>query len=393
MPDNNLEKSNRGRSGQENLKGIIESLLAKDYIVSYEQEYRDGYKGYNQQQFYFPYLIEFYDNERWILHSTTSVRSDRLNIPQWNAEHLKRLNGYIKRAYVIYPNGLDDNELKNAHREQTKISEHKSYSALDGVVSQSEIYSLVEQHALSLVGSRGKALAKRGVNFETWIVEILNNFENLLKWKFDDSVKIGFMYDVFLMLVDNMGLIKSQVKSLKATNDIPKLPSGGKPKTDILVCVETEEGEIKYTFSCKKTGSDWVSVHEYSVDQFLDVLEIKDGILKDALIEFQECGSIDKLSPTANEALERRLAAYNEKLNVWVLGGVGGPGAPDVQWAQSIISYNENTANVSVMSLADYIKNISKEGQIGNFGTNFRWTYPSGGLGKRIQLKMKVDNE
>ena len=155
---------------------------------------------------------------------------------------------------------------------------------------------------------------------------------------------------------------------------------------------ETEEGEIKYTFSCKKTGSDWVSVHEYSVDQFLDVLEIKDGILKDALIEFQECGSIDKLSPTANEALERRLAAYNEKLNVWVLGGVGGPGAPDVQWAQSIISYNENTANVSVMSLADYIKNISKEGQIGNFGTNFRWTYPSGGLGKRIQLKMKVDN-
>lgn len=391
MADNNFNKTHHGKSGQENLRDIIESLKAKDYLLSFEQEYRDGYKGFDRHQFYFPYIIEFSDHECWILHSTTSIRSDRLNIPQWNAEHLKRLNGYIKRAYVIYPNGLDEKEIKNAKREQAKISEHKFYSALDGVVSQGEIYALIEQHALSLLGSKGKALAKRGTNFENWISEILSNTENLLKWKNDDLIKTGFMYDVFLLLVDNMGLIKSQVVSISATNNIPKLPTGGKAKTDILVTVDTFDGEFKYTFSCKKTGSDWVSAHEYSADQFIETLEIKDSLLANALVDFQNVGSIEKLQPTSYEVLSRRLSAYNTKLNNWVLGGIGGAGVPETQWAQIIITYNETTSQISVMTIDDYIERMTADGYPGNFGTCFRWTYPSGGLGKRIQLKMKVE--
>ena len=391
MADNNTDKSNRGISGQENLKDIIESLQSRGYVTKYQKDYRDGYKGYDLKQFYYPYMIEFSDQECWILHSTTSIRSDRLNIPQWNAEHLKRLNGYIKRAYVIYPNGLDEKELKNAKREQKKISEHTTYSAVDGVVSQGEIYALIEQHALSLLGNKGHALAKRGTNFESWIVEILNNTENLLKWKNNDSIKTGFMYDVFLLLVDNMGLIKSQVVSITATNTIPKLPSGGKAKTDILVTVDTFDGEYKYTFSCKKTGSEWVSAHEYSATQFIDTLGIKDETLANAIIEFQKAGSAEKMDKASYETMARRLSAYNDKLNRWVLGGIGGYGTPETQWAQSIITCSEDSSRISVLTLDDYIEKMTKNGFIGNFGTFFRWTYPSGGLGKRIQLKMKVD--
>lgn len=67
----NLDKSNRGISGQENLKGLIESLLDKQYIISYDEDYRDGYKGFDQKQFFFQYRIEFSTHEYWLLHSTT----------------------------------------------------------------------------------------------------------------------------------------------------------------------------------------------------------------------------------------------------------------------------------------------------------------------------------
>ncbi len=387
----NTEKSNRGRSGQENLKDIIESLQAKDYIVSYQSDYRDGYKGFDSKQFFFQYLIEYENKESWILHSTTSIRSDRMNIQQWNAEHLKRLNGYIKKAYVIYPNGLDEKELKNARSYQKKLEEGKQYSAVDGVVSQSEMYSIVEKYALEMLGNKGKALAKRGNNFESWITEILNSTENFLKWKNNDSIKTGFVYDVFLKLVENMDLKKQEVVGINATNDIPKLPTGGKAKTDILVTVDTFEGEYTFTYSCKKSGSDWVSAHEYTADQFVDVLGIEDKEVADGLRDFQMVGSIEKLKPASFEALSKRLSAYNERLNKWVLGGIGGQGDENTQWANNIITYNDSTSNFKIEKIEDYIGELEQKGMTGNFGTLFRWTYPSGGLGKRIQLKMRVD--
>ncbi len=387
----NYEKSNRGRSGQENLKDIIESLKAKDYIVLFESDYRDGYKGYDQKQFFYQYLIEYSNHDSWILHSTTSIRSDRMNIQQWNAEHLKRLNGYIKKAYVVYPNGLSDVELKSAKSYQVKLKEGTAYSAVDGVVSQSEMYSLVEQYALSLIGSQGKALAKRGNNFERWIAEIFNSTENFLKWKNNDDLKTGLFYDMFIKLIESMSLKKNEVVGINATNVIPKLPSGGKPKTDILVTVDTFEGELTFTYSCKKSSNDWVSAHEYSVDQFVDILGIDDEGLIVALNDFQGVGSIEKMAPSSYEALSRRLSAYNDKLNMWVFGGIGGQGDPDTQWAQNIITYNEKTSNFSIMSIHEYVGALNERGVTGNFGTLYRWTYPSGGQGKRIQLKMKVD--
>lgn len=387
----NTEKSNRGRSGQENLKDIIESLLAKDYIVSYKTDYRDGYKGFDPKQFFFQYLIEYVNKESWILHSTTSIRSDRMNIQQWNAEHLKRLNGYIKRAYVVYPNGISDKELRNAKHYQEKLEEGKQYSAIDGVVSQGEMYSIVERYALELLGSKGKAHAKRGNNFESWVIEILNNTDNFLKWKNNDPIKTGFVYDIYLRLIESMNLNKHDVVGISATNDVPRLPSGGKAKADILVTVDTFDGEYTFTYSCKKTGKDWVSVHEYSAKQFVDVLGIDEPELIIALNDFQTTGSIEKLPRTSFEALSRGLSKYNDKLNRWVLGGIGGQGDSKTQWAYNIITYNEKTASFVIESIDDYIDALKDNGMTGNFGTIFKWTYASGSFGKRIQLKMKVD--
>ncbi len=387
----NTDKSNRGKSGQDNLRDLIESLKDKDYIVSYSEDYRDGYKGFDDKQFFFQYIIEFPNNECWILHSTTSIRSDRMNIQQWNAEHLKRLNGYIKKAFVVYPNGLSEKEAKNAQNYQNKLQEARAYSAVDAVVSQSEMYSRVERYALALLGNKGKATATRGTNFEKLIVEILNNKANLLKWKKSDDIEIGYVYDVFLNFVETMELNKDQVVGISATNVVPSLPSGGKPKTDVIVTVDTYEGETKYTFSCKKTSKDWVSAHEYAANQFITTLNITDDQLADAIIEFQDKGSIEKLTSESLSALETRMSAYNDRLNKWVLGGNGGQGDPEIQWANYIVTYNEATSSYSILTVDDYIEAMKTRGNIGNFGTMFKWTYPSGSLGKKIQLKMKVE--
>ena len=89
--------------------------------------------------------------------------------------------------------------------------------------------------------------------------------------------------------------------------------------------------------------------------------------------------------------MSRRLSAYNERLNKWVLGGIGGQGDEETQWAHNIITYNDSTSNFKIEKIEDYINELEQKGMTGNFGTLFRWTYPSGGLGKRIQLKMRVD--
>lgn len=387
----NIEKSNRGLSGQENLKELIVSLLDKDYIVSYVEDYRDGYKGYDEKQFFFQYRIEFANHEYWLLHSTTSIRSDRMNIQQWNAEHLKRLNGYIKKAFVVYPNGLSEKEEKNATNYQSKLADARTYSAVDGVFCQSEMYARVEKYALELMGSKGKALASRGVNFEKWIVEILNNQDNFSKWKNGNDIQTGYMYDVYLKFMESMGLNRNQVVGIVARNDIPKLPSGGQPKTDILVTVDTYDGEFSFTYSCKKTSKDWVSVHEYSAEQFIATLQVNDDELANAILEFQQSGSAERMSKSSIETMGRRMIGYNERLNNWVLGGIGGSGDPSIQWAQYLVTYNENTAKISICSIEEYLESAKKQGYSGNFGTMFKWTYPSGGLGKKIQLKMRVE--
>ncbi len=390
MSDNG-EKSNRGISGQENLKGLIKSLLDKGYIVSYDEDYRDGYKGFDEKQFFYQYRIELPNHEYWLLHSTTSIRSDRMNIQQWNAEHLKRLNGYIKKAFVVYPNGLPENEEKNARSYQKKLAEARAYSAVDGVYCQSEMYSRVERYALELLGNTGRALSSKGVNFEKMLVEILNNKENLSKWQNNNSIQTGYMFDVFSSFVEYMCLERDQVVGITATNDIPKLPTGGQPKTDVLVTVDTYEGELIYTFSCKKTSKDWVSAHEYPADQFISVLKIQEEDLANSITEFQACGSIERMNPASVETMSRRLVAYNDNLNKWVIAGEGGSGDPKIQWANSLVTYNETNSEITIVSVEEYLEEAKKRGYVGNFGTMFKWTYPSGGSGKKIQLKMRVE--
>ena len=59
--------------------------------------------GYNKSQFYTPFLIEFHDETKWALFTTTSMRTDRIKGQQWDALNLKKINQSISSVYLIYP--------------------------------------------------------------------------------------------------------------------------------------------------------------------------------------------------------------------------------------------------------------------------------------------------
>ena len=84
--------------------------------------------------------------------------------------------------------------------------------------------------------------------------------------------------------------------------------------------------------------------------------------------------------------LANRLVPYQRKLARWVVAGIGGEGEPELQWASHIILLNEKTNTYTIETVEDYVERICNTGE-GQLGTPFQWTYPSGGKGKRIQLK------
>ena len=204
------------------------------------------------------------------------------------------------------------------------------------------------------------------------------------------TVSTGYLYPLDLDVLKILGLKKEEVIALKATSDIPKLPSGGQPKTDVLLYAETEQGIRNYTFSCKRSNSSWVSVHEYTADAFARVLNPDDIHLKELLYEFQQAGGSKAMGVQQSEKFEECIKKYSDVLSRWVIGGAGGEGDRDTQWAEYIITFNENQNTYSIHTVEGYIEECKRQDVKGQFGTLFKWTYPSKGKGKRIQLKGKI---
>ena len=150
MNDNQL-KSLNGQISRNSLSLQLQKLLADGIIAFCSMEYRKGYAGYDPQQFYAPFYIEFQNGEGWLLFSSSSIRNDRMNNQQWNSLHLKKIAKNITRSYLVIPDDIYNNqkEKKNAENYQNKIA-GKMYSSIEAVCYQSEIINLIEEHSEDL---------------------------------------------------------------------------------------------------------------------------------------------------------------------------------------------------------------------------------------------------
>ena len=390
--DSNKEKAESGVSTKTSLKDLLDQCKGRKYIVSIEHDYSVGREGFGDKgQFKAKALIQFYSGEKWLLYTTSSFRSDRFKGNEWDASNILEIDKKITSVYMVYADGLKQEEKIEFERYSKKCNNGNLYTPFTDIVSQEKIVDMIEERALENK-SEGFIKTTKGNTFEDRVAKTLENKQNIEKWN-KQSNNGGIHYPLFEKIAITIGL-KQCIKTAKATSDkkeIGKLPTGGNPKTDVLLTVEYEGGKNEvFTFSCKRSESKNVTVHEYKADDFADVLNKDDEKLRNLLKGFQESGSLSEFGKENCKALEEVIKPYNLRLTEWVIGGFHGGGDPNTQWAKYLIVYTGSDETVKVIKTEDYCKNIIS-GDPGNFGTPFKWTYPSKKKGKSIQLKTKID--
>lgn len=391
MTFSNTDKLKHGQNAQNSLESILLLSKKSGYLTNIKKNFRTGKAEFsNKSQFHAPFLIEFKDSTKWALFSTTSMRNDRLKGQQWDAVNLKSLDQSITKVYLIYPDACSEEKL--FVNKNKKYETNYEYSAIDGIISQNEISNRIEEYAIK-DKNPGKIKHIQGNSFEHRIAEILKSKENLKKWKISDPTLEGIHYGIFQDIVHCFNLNPNTTSSIYATSDkseIGLLPSKGKPKTDVIVKVEDYNGHKHFfTISCKRSSDDRVSVHEYTANDFADVLNKDDSELRTLLFGFQKAGSMKKFGKNNCELLEKKIKPYLKKLTFWVLGGIGGSGN-SLQCAKYILTYDNSNDTIRIHTIENYYELLTSNEIHGNFGTPFSWTYPSKKRGKSIQLKCKI---
>ncbi|MBU9723815.1 MULTISPECIES: MspI family type II restriction endonuclease [Bacillaceae] len=392
MNYDNSKKSLHGKAGKEELENLLKGFEENQFVKDIVKDYSVGYGSHDNNQFKTHFLVQFLDNEQWIITSTTSVRSDRTKGNQWEAYNIKQLNKNVTRAILTYPDGINEKEELNAKSYNRKIQENNIYSEITDVISISDLFDEIEQKVLQSKSPNSKR-ALEGNSFEKRLVVILNNKGNLKKWNSQNSIEVGLQFPIFSMILEAFGMKNDiSINKISATDKISKLPSGGLPKTDVLIKFYFENKPTQtYTVSCKRTRNNKVTIHEYSVDSFIKALCLEDKRLIESLRSLQKVGGPTALKnnyPPDYDYLNNNLINYINQLSKWVYGGIGGEGNPNEHWAYYIVSYNNELKEVSIYTIDDYIKQAKNIA--GQFNTPFTWTYASGQKGKSLQLKGPV---
>lgn len=393
MAFTNSEKLQHGVNAQNSLENILSFCMEKAYISSYVKNFRIGKEGYvNNEQFYAPFLVEFASGEKWIIFSTTSMRTDRVKSQQWDAANLKEIDVSITKAYLVYSDGTAEHDKSEFERQNKKYISGYEYSAIDGVIDQDTLFNYIEAVALSELSS-GQIKDIQGRGFEDRVATILSYKENIEKWKTNAPTLVGYHYTIFEKIVKKLGLLPETTIDINATaskTEIGRLPSGGNPKTDILIYAHCEDVSRILGISCKRSSNTFVSVHQYTADAFANVLDPEDKELRLLLNNFQRFGNLRDFGEENCARLTEAMRPYRQKLAEWVLGGIFGDGDKERQWATHILTYDNNDSSVSIHTIQEYISLLDKANVQGHFGTYFNWTYPSKRKGQSIQLKCKI---
>jgi hypothetical protein len=395
MDSSNAKKSRHGYNAQNDLENLLMHYKNQGYILNYKKNYKVGREGFtNKKQFYAPFILTFANKEQWILFSTTSLRTDRIKEQQWDSMNLKVINPNITKSLLVFSGSLIQEENDNFEKQRNKCrTKDYSFSSIDDIVNQDELNNLIEAKALHQ-HTVGKAKDIQGRNFEGRVALTLADKNNLAKWKTGDDTLVGIYYDIFARIMGAFLLEPSSVEMIYATTDsqeIGRLPSGGSPKTDVLVTVYFYDNTPKtYTISCKRTSAEAVSVHQYKAETFANVLDKDNDQLRGLLAAFQENPSLSGFGADNCKRLEQALKPYNKILTLWVLGGVGGEGDSEKHWASHLLTYDNNSGDFAIHSIHEYYDLLLKNSAAGHFGTFFSWTYASGARGKNIQLKCRI---
>ncbi len=383
----NIDNSNKSRAGSLSNSSVndqLEYLKSKSIITDYETK-KFGYPGGRKDQFKCDFIIKLPSGDEWILYSAASLTSDRLKTKQWDAENIKKINSNVKKAYVLCPD--DSKGRSDILRFRDYIREGKDTSFIDDILFHSEFINLIENLRLgsSLGGSRA---AKKGVNFESLLVKIFEDSQNFQKWQ-GNSLAAGFQYPTFKAIMDKIQLNPTDVVKMKADDNIPELPTyvykdgstkkGGRPKTDVALDVEFLDNHTEtYTFSCKNTTKDDITVFQFPPKYCVEILDIKENDTETLLNEYVASGGPTNMPSDRAYLLTQRLSAYVDSFNRWVLHGTERDGSTPRQRADYIIIRDQRSdkEEIYIETIDECIQSQAALSR-GHFGTIFGWTVTS----------------
>lgn len=398
----NIDNKLKNKSGKQ-AKILITEMLdnIKDELninIKIKNGFSIGYPN-QEKQFKMDFLIEFldFDNEQWLLKSTNSIR-DRIYGTEFFAQNIRLINKKITKIYVVVPDSISEREMRNKANYSAKINSQTYTSFLTDVLTVNELRQKIIEKATQNIeqGLRSNIL---GNDAETSIVSLLMDEKNKDLWNDYDGLKQtvkSSTYHIYKMVLEKLGLLEGCNKIVKivATDKIPLLTNRGKPKTDVNVKIETDTGEIFCNISVKNSSKKTVTIHEGSVSDIIEALKLPaTDPLAQALRDFEEVGSKKNLSlkyPHSDKILDERLKRYNKELIGLFIFGLNSPLVNNnIQIADLIIFTN----NLAVWNQKDYIQYYNDAySSKGQFGTPFKWTYPSKKRGQKIQIKGFTNN-
>ena len=396
----NQKKSLSGSASNLTLSELLQKIQEIPKLnVSVKKGYSVGYENY-EKQFKMDYAITFndFDNETWLVKSTSSIRTDRIYGNEFFAQNIKLVDKNVKKIFVVVPDSITEKELKNKNDYSNKIHSETYVSFLDDVLTFSELKDFVLSHASEKL-SQGISANILGNNAEDSIVHLLTDKNNILLWndyaKHSHPIKSS-TYHWFRQILKVSGVSEQDtVLDIVATNSIPKLSNRGYPKTDVSFTITTEQEEITKNISVKNTSADTVTVHEGAVDDIILALNLdSSSSLANSLKEFQAYGNAKGLkenNEVAYNTLVDEIHKYNKELVNFFMFGVNSPLVNNPIQVADIILYTKNFEVISRdLYVDEYIEKYSSKGQ---FETPFKWTYPSKKRGQKVQIKGFTNNK
>ncbi|HRV50512.1 MAG TPA: MspI family type II restriction endonuclease [Saccharofermentans sp.] len=388
MNEDNSRKAQIGAFSNASLSDQLQYLRDKNIISEFHSQ-KFGYTNEKKDQFKCDYIITLENGEKWILFSANSLTSDRLKTKQWDSYHIKVLNKEVKHSYIVCPDTIQS-QPKAYHdflRYRQYIEKGQITSSIDNLLLQSEFISLIEQLHLGDQYT-GKKAAMIGNNFESLLIQILTNSQNLLRWK-GNELAVGWQYELFEKIIKKLDFNPQVIKDFTATTNIKSLPKfqytdgsykcGGRPKTDLLLTVNYDDGSSEeFTFSCKSTSKKDIAVQQFPNKYLMELFNIQPADTLQLLDEYLASGGPRNMDTEKSKLLTARLKPYAYSIAKWALGGQANDGSDRTQQAEFLITrYQHNgIEDIEIETIDECISRSEKNGK-GNFGTIFGWTVTS----------------
>lgn len=235
---------------------------------------------------------------------------------------------------------------------------------------------------------------KLGDVFEDYTVEILGS-NNFLQKAYQNQLNLTNTDEyIFYEVFKRMRQYSSRIMSLNATRDVKHRFTGGNPKTDVIVELETADGNFTLPISVKQTTAQKVAMAEFDVNTIVREIQITDQRLIYLLEKHQRDASAKFFTADEKDELFKRLSPYRREFVRWVITGTPQPSS-DLRYPELLLKFqldkDDTLLDINCFLPDEYVDSLiyDHHGNIkkGGFGTGLSWTYATGSKGQKIQFK------